>query len=302
MGEYDTTLGALGVSYVLAWGLFGAMSMQSVTYFQKFPKDSQWLKTLVAFLWVLATLQLVLAGAGLYFWVITNYDNADVLEGPSPWSFNVAIFLTNTIVFMVELFLARRVHILSGHNIPLTGIIVVLSCCYYGIQIAVQVKLWQFQQLALLYRVRETIGVSLACAAVADLTIAVSLSVCLRKSRTGIMVTNSIVHKLVLYAMSTGLLTSVIVSIDMICFLTMPQNFVHLAFNMVSGNLYTNSLLATLNFRDVVRNNMDSRTLNLNTLALSAVHPPSNYSSETGGDETTPTISERKFLDAILRG
>ncbi|KAJ6480423.1 hypothetical protein C8R45DRAFT_1005385 [Mycena sanguinolenta] len=298
MGEFDTTLGALCVSYALAWGLFGAMSMQSVTYFLKFPKDSPWLKTLVAFLWALDTLQLVLAGDGLYFWMITNYNNADILEDSSPWGFNVSIFLTNTIVFIVELFLARRVYILSNHNILLTGIIVVLSCCYYGLQIVVKVKLWQLQKLSLLYRVQKMTGVSLACAAVADLTIAVSLSVCLRNSRTGVKITDSIVNRLILYAMNTGLLTSIVVLIDMICFLTMPRNFVHLGFNMISGNLYTNSLLATLNFRDVVRNNMNT-TVNLNTLSLSAMPTsPLHVSSPNGGDENQGT-SERKFHDSL---
>ncbi|KAF7378171.1 hypothetical protein MSAN_00241600 [Mycena sanguinolenta] len=299
MGEFDTTLGALCVSYALASGLFGAMSMQSVTYFHKFPKDSLWLKTLVALLWAFDTIQLVLAGNGLYFWMVTNYNNADILEDPSPWSFNVAIFLTNTIVFIVELFLARRVYILSDHNILLTAIIVVLSCCYYGLQIAVKVKLWQFQKLSLLYRVQKMTEVSLACAAVADLTIAISLSVCLRKSRTGVKITDSIVNKLVLYAMNTGLLTSVIVLIDMICFLTMPRNFIHLGFNMISGNLYTNSLLATLNFRDVVRNNMNN-TMNLNTLSLSAMPAsPLNISSANGADDNIQGTLERKFHDSL---
>ncbi|KAJ6488921.1 hypothetical protein C8R45DRAFT_993190 [Mycena sanguinolenta] len=270
MGEFDTTLGALCVSYALASGLFGAMSMQSVTYFHRFPKDSPYLKSLIADLQpyrALATLQLVLVGDGLYFWMITNYNNADILEDSSPCS------------------LAQWVN----HNIPLTGIIVVLSCCYYG----VKVKLWEFQKLSLLYRVQKMTGVSLACAAVADLTIAVSLSVCLRRSRTGVKITDSIVNRLAIYAMNTGLLTS--------CFLTMPHNFVHLGFNMISGNLYTNSLLASLNFRDTVCNNMNT-TVNLNTLTLSAMPTsPLNISSANGGNENIQGTSEaeRKFHDSL---
>ncbi|KAJ7266458.1 hypothetical protein B0H12DRAFT_1230231 [Mycena haematopus] len=319
MGEFDTTLGALCVAYALAWGLFGTMSMQSATYFQKFPKDSLWLKTLVAFLWALDTLQLVLAGNGLYFWVITNYNNAEILEGPSPWSFTVALFLTVisfeitpssswfNCFWLVESIFASHASYeehpwltinslsVSGHNIPLTAIIVVLSCCYYGLQVVVKVKLWEFRKLALLYRVQTITGVSLASAVVADLTIAIALSVYLRKGRTGIMVTDSIVDRLVLYAMSTGLLTSIIIFIDMICFLTMPRNYVHLSFNLVSGTLYTNSLLATLNYRHVLRNDMDRRTVNLNTLSLSIAPPPQlNLSSDDGGDETSRRISQGK--------
>jgi len=272
MGEFDTTLGALCVAYVLAWGLFGVMSMQSFSYFQRFAQDSVWLKSLVGGLWLLDTLQLVLIGHVLYYWVITNYANPAVLA-VSVWSFNIGILVTNTIVLIVEVFLARRVYILSNKNFILTGIIVLLSFCYFGFEMAVQVRTFQLQKLALFFEFQWIASVGLACASAADLIIAVSLTYYLRKSRTGIKTTDSIVNMLILYAMNTGLLTGICVLIDMICFLTMPDNLIHISFNIVVGKLYTNSLLATLNFRDVLRNSKK----NVNTFSLSTMpgtHPP----------------------------
>ncbi|KAJ7266399.1 hypothetical protein B0H12DRAFT_1321017 [Mycena haematopus] len=300
MGAFDTTLGALCVSYVLAWGLFGVMSMQSFSYFQKFVKDTLWLKTLVAGLWMLDTLQLVLIGHVLYYWVITNYANPAVLA-VSVWSFNIGILVTNTIVLIVELFLARRVFIrrppslsmdfffsdtvvlpVSNRNYLLTGIIVLLSFTYFGFEMAVQVRTFQLKKLELFFEFQWIASVGLACASAADLIIAVSLSYYLWKSRTGIKKTDSIVNMLILYAMNTGLLTGICVLIDMICFLTMPSNLVHIAFNIVVGKLYTNSLLATLNFRDTIRSN----ATNANTWSLSTM--------PTAG----PGISSDKFRAA----
>ncbi|CAK5272005.1 unnamed protein product [Mycena citricolor] len=208
MGEFDTTLGALCVAYMLAWGLFGVMSMQTYRYYHIFIKDAMWIKTLVGGLWILDTLQLVLTGSCLYFWVITNYVNPAVLAN-STWTFNIGILVTNSIVIIVQFFLARRVWIRAR--------LLLIFC-----------KLKPSEHTCL--------------AATMDLKW----------------------PKLILYAMNTGTLTAIVVLIDMICFLTMPNNLIHIAFNLVSGKLYTNSLLATLNYRDTVCSHAP-RAMNMNT-------------------------------------
>ncbi|KAJ7643119.1 hypothetical protein DFH06DRAFT_602544 [Mycena polygramma] len=319
MGEFDTTLGALCVAYVLAWGLFGVMSMQSFTYFQKFVKDTVWLKSLVAFLWALDTLQLVLIGHVLYYWVITNYANPKVLA-VSVWSFNIGILVTNFIVLIVELFLARRVYILSNKNKLLTGIIVILSFTYFGFELAVQVRTFQLKKISLFFEFQWIASVGLACAAAADLIIAASLCFYLLRSRTGIKTTDTMVNRLILYAMNTGLLTAIIVLVDMICFLTMPKNLIHIAFNLVVGKLYTNSLLATLNFRDTIRNgSKEVNTFSLGSMgtATTGGNPANSYKFRaarnpdltdttvhshgmiTTGHGTDTTIGELKFAQAV---
>ncbi|KAK7054126.1 hypothetical protein R3P38DRAFT_1482011 [Favolaschia claudopus] len=191
MGEFDGILGALCVAYVLAWGLFGIQSMQSFNYFQKFVDDTVWLRSLVAFLWVLDTLQLVFIGHLLYFWVITNYAHPTILSF-NIWSLNIGVFVTNLIIFIVELYLARKVFILSRRNAFLTGIIIVLSLNYFGFEIAVQVRSFQLKRLVLSHEIKWITSVALASASVADMLIALSLSYYLRKSRTGIKTTDSL--------------------------------------------------------------------------------------------------------------
>ncbi|KAK7062074.1 hypothetical protein R3P38DRAFT_686622 [Favolaschia claudopus] len=245
-----------------------------------------WLKSLVAFLWILDTLQLVFIGHVLYFWVIANYANPAILSF-DVWSLNIGVLVTNLIVLIVELYLSRRVFILSNRNAFLTGIIILLSLNYFGFELAVQVKTFQLERLVLSHDIKWITSVALASASVADLLIALSLSYYLRKSRTGIKTTDSIVNNLILYAMSTGLLTGICVLIDMICFLAMPGNLVHIAFNIVSGKLYTNSLLASLNFREVIRRST-------NTVSLSNINPGTalQFRATTG-----PDLSVDRSLD-----
>ncbi|KAJ7206078.1 hypothetical protein GGX14DRAFT_568534 [Mycena pura] len=125
MGELDTTLGVISVCYVLAWGLYGVMSTQTYSYFQKFVADSLWLKGLVTVLWLLDTLQLVLIGHVLYYWLITNYANPAVL--------------------------ADSEFQLSNGNWILSGIIVLLSFCYFGFDMAVQGRTFELVKIALFF-------------------------------------------------------------------------------------------------------------------------------------------------------
>jgi len=75
----------------------------------------------------------------------------------------------------------------------------------------------------------------------------------LRQSRTGFQRTDNLITTLMLYAINTGLLTSICATIAVIAFATMPVNFVWLAFFWCLGKFYVNSLLATLNSREALR-------------------------------------------------
>ncbi|KAJ7277946.1 hypothetical protein C8J57DRAFT_1579673 [Mycena rebaudengoi] len=306
--EFDTTLGALFVGYALAWGLFGVLCMQTFSYFQKFPKDRAWLKILVIVLWygpslnrsrhhhyitykILDTLQLVLLGHGLYYWLIKNYSHPAALIN-SVWSLNVAVLVTNTIVLLVQLFLTRRLFVLSNGNWFLSAILIMLSFTYYALGIAAEVKAFQVEKVSLFYTFRDITIAGLASSATVDLVLAMSLCFYLIRSRTGVSTTDTIVKNLVLYAMTTGLLTSIIVLIDMasIQFLTMPGNLVHLAFNIVAGKLYSNSLLASLNFREALRNTKGMNTFNLST--VNAGQSVTGLRFQTSGTNNTSTAAE----------
>ncbi|KAJ7648133.1 hypothetical protein FB45DRAFT_1102841 [Roridomyces roridus] len=282
MGQYDTTLGAMSVGYVLAWGLYGVLSTQAFSYFQKFPKDNKWLKLLVSSLWLLDTVQLALIGQMLYDWLVINYGNPASFQVNSIWTFSrdsvngdlkpifmvqfvgLTHVLKNLIILIVEFILFVQVSlglginrwyfVVSDGNWILCSVIILLSLFFFVFELAAVVRMFQLQELALFYKFQWTSSAGLACASMADVLIAVSLCWYLMKTRTGLQTkTDSIVTRLILYAINTGLLTSVVVLMDMICFLTMPDNLIHLSFNIMVGKLYSNSLLATLNFRNSVR-------------------------------------------------
>ncbi|KAL0953747.1 hypothetical protein HGRIS_004936 [Hohenbuehelia grisea] len=90
---------------------------------------------------------------------------------------------------------------------------------------------------------------SLALSIAADVLIAGSLTYYLHHSRSGMKGSDHLINRLMVYAINNGMLTSIL-GIAVIA-LTAPgiHDFIFLAVFQVIGNLYTNSMLATLNAR-----------------------------------------------------
>ncbi|KAF9062694.1 hypothetical protein BDP27DRAFT_1451609 [Rhodocollybia butyracea] len=92
-----------------------------------------------------------------------------------------------------------------------------------------------------------------ALAAAGDILIAGILSFLLQKSKTG---SDSMLNTLTLYAVNTGMLTSLCAVASLI--VAAPNTFIYIAFFFCMGRLYTNSLLATLNARKSIRDRGDN--------------------------------------------
>ncbi|KAF8688095.1 hypothetical protein RHS03_09799, partial [Rhizoctonia solani] len=102
---------------------------------------------------------------------------------------------------------------------------------------------------------RWLVGLWLGGASLCDVVIVYMLSNALMTQRTGFGRTDALINKLLWYTINTGLLTSIFAIVDLICFCTM-NNLIHFGFNMALGKLYTNTLLATLNARDIEPTNV----------------------------------------------
>jgi len=152
----------------------------------------------------------------------------------------------------VELFFARRVYKLSGNRL-ITGIITLFALIHFTLGIYFTVQAFVLQSFDKFAALTWVTCVGLGSAAAADLIIAISLVYSLRSVRTGIARTDSIITTLILYAINTGAITSLVATICVFCFAFMPTNFVWLSFFWVLGKLYSNSLLANLNSREALR-------------------------------------------------
>ncbi|CAL1712761.1 unnamed protein product [Somion occarium] len=232
--------------------LFGVTLLQTYEYYKRYPKDSFLIKFMVAGLTILDTLHLVLCSRTIYWYLISNFNNPDNLD-KTTWSMALQTDCNGIIGVIVEGFFARRVYIMSK-NWYITTIIVVLAVLHFALGVVFTAQsfiLGQFSKFSSLTWITCT---GLGAAALSDIVIALSMCYYLQKKRTGVDRTDDLVTTLMLYSINTGLLTSIIATTAVIAFAIMPTNFVWLCFFWILGKCYVNSILASLNSRERLRN------------------------------------------------
>lgn len=94
---------------------------------------------------------------------------------------------------------------------------------------------------------------SMSLATVIDVVIALSLVVELHRSRTGMKGTDSIINTLILFSMSTGLVTAIWTIAMLVSIFLTGMSFITMFFYFILGRLYFNSLLTSLNARQAIQ-------------------------------------------------
>jgi len=247
----DSTYGAAFIGLIASAVLYGVTLLQTFLYYKNYPNDSWLTKTIVFTLWVLDTTHLCLCTTALYSYLVTNYNNPSALTR-STWSMNLQTDCNGLIGLIVQCFFAHRVRKLSK-NYFLTGAIVIFSCVHFSLGVFFTVQGFVLVDTSRFSKLIWVTSAGMGSAAAADITIAVSLCYYLMQSRTGFKRTDSLISTLMIYSLTTGLVTSFIAFIIVVTFAVMPDKYVWLGFFWLIGKCYVNSLLAALNSRDSLR-------------------------------------------------
>ncbi|KAI0801449.1 hypothetical protein C8Q74DRAFT_1242142 [Fomes fomentarius] len=202
------TLGAwlLGVAGSLL--LNGMIFHQTFRYFRLYPNDRTLLKAWVLIVMVLETFTTVLTLHTAYFYLITKFwEPTYFFLNPTVWSINLLPIPGSIAALISQCFFARRVWIISPKFRSIVAIAIVLIfgnvCCFT----ALSVKMFKSNSLTdwLKFSWLASVGSSIQMAG--DMMITATLIYVLRTSRTGINKTDSTLDVLVMYAVSTGLIT-----------------------------------------------------------------------------------------------
>ncbi|KAF9483932.1 hypothetical protein BDN70DRAFT_873049 [Pholiota conissans] len=265
----DTTMGAAYIGVVAAAMLYGVSFVQAWYYFMKYQQDVWYIKALVGSIWFFETVHQALISHTVYYYVVTNYNNPNVLD-KIVWSILLEVLFNGLIGLLVQGFLALRVWRLSGNNLPLTVVVGCLVLAGFGCSVAFTAQSMQLQTWAQLERLK---GLSMAVnllGAITDVLITAALFVFLQRSRTGFKKSDNMISKLIAFTVSTGLLTSVCAVASLISILASGHTLIYVAFYFSLGRLYSNSVLATLNARQIIRGlgeNSDELSFSLQTIS-----------------------------------
>ncbi|KAJ7635902.1 hypothetical protein B0H17DRAFT_1107338 [Mycena rosella] len=250
----DTTLGAYQIGVLISYVLFGVTTAQMYIYYTRFPEDSIQLKILVAFVWGCELAHTLCIGYGLYVWTISEYGHPELIFGHSNTSLAIAVVFSGLIGASVQGFFSFRIYSLSRKvYIPLfiwiisfwrlLSSILVLTGTLQSSTVEGAEGQWGWALLA-----------SWSVSAANDLVITVALVTILIRQRTYAQKrTVVLVDKLIAWTIETGMLTSACGILMLICFVTMRNNYIFLAFFAVEARMFSNSLLASLNSREMLR-------------------------------------------------
>ncbi|KII89091.1 hypothetical protein PLICRDRAFT_124293 [Plicaturopsis crispa FD-325 SS-3] len=248
----DNTLGAALIGVVIAAALWGVSCVQTWFYYTRYQKDPWYIKTLVAGVLFFDTTHQALITHTVYTYVVTDFSAVAEL-GNLVWSLIVEVLFNGFTALLVQSFLAFRVWRLSNKSVVITGSVALLVAGEFVCVVVYTIKAIQlqtFEQLADLKDLSMAVNV---LAAAGDILIALVLCIMLQRSRTGFMRSDSMIRKLMMFTINTGMLTSMCASASLISILCSPKTFIYITFYFQLGRLYSNSLLATLNARKRIR-------------------------------------------------
>ncbi|EIN08527.1 hypothetical protein PUNSTDRAFT_126525 [Punctularia strigosozonata HHB-11173 SS5] len=264
----DLSLGAAEIGVAIGTFLLGITVMQAYQYFRKF-SDPWPIQGTVALLVALDLTHTALLLHAVYHYTITFYGVPTEISKATP-SLSTAVCLSGIMAFVVQMFFARRVWALTK-NPFLAGIAYVLSTARFGFSLASTAEAFSLGNFAV-FEVKFRWGAvaTLAVGACADVFIAITLCWTLAKSKTGIASTDKMLDKIIMFVMSTGLLTSFGAVTELICFLTM-NNLIWLAIFFILAKLFSISLLVSLNARRHLRR-LDTTAHMMNSSSHNETH------------------------------
>ncbi|KAI4521893.1 hypothetical protein K525DRAFT_223850, partial [Schizophyllum commune Loenen D] len=253
----DATLGVFLIGIALASVYYGITFLQACFYFRSFPEDRRRMKALVqrslsATLRFTVTLSHIFICHAAYYYLIKHQGDTYALMH-TVWSLALPAGVNSMTGMMVQIFLARRVFILSGRNWVLTVLI-------WALALAQGCMGWSIAISSLLHpdgpeikKYAELVPPTFALTAATDVVVTASLVYYLQIRKTGVQGTNGLVNRLICMTVKSGLISSSLALSACIIQLRCPESFVPIALCFILGKAYANTFLTSLNNRDTIR-------------------------------------------------
>ncbi|KAJ7062003.1 hypothetical protein C8F01DRAFT_122193 [Mycena amicta] len=305
----DSTYGVWLVSLFLETMLYGMGVLQTWIYFAGRPQDSAFIKFTVFVVLILETVQAVFFFfRSSYFRFVLRFG---ILQTDLIWEDSLQLLAAYLGAFAVQIFFATRVYKLTqGTRNPLAKVgmytifILAFGCMVAGIaQTAWSYHLRSYLKLGDTKAVTTVqSAASLAC----DLLITIFLCVFLTSQKGDIKKTNYMMDRLIYEAINRGTLTALASGVNLVLFLALPDTFWFFIGLAPSSKLYMNSMLATLNTRQHIRNQIASVDKGWNTIPMGSIRtttgPVAFKSHHVQGHESTPNLDEASIVKSMVNG
>ncbi|KAJ3569406.1 hypothetical protein NP233_g5065 [Leucocoprinus birnbaumii] len=202
--------------------VYGIIIGQCYAYFTTYKKDPLWTKMLVSTLVVVDIAMTVVIAHFLYDGVILHFGDFEYLT-VADWHVMASPIMTGFVSIIVQLFYVSRIHALIKKRY-FTVIMILLS---FGSVVGACLTTWKVSR-SLIYAQFQSWD---------------------RAYKVGFKQSDIVIDRIIRVAVQTGLLTSMAAIANMVSFLA-DSTGTHFIFNLPLSNLYTTSLLTSLNSRE----------------------------------------------------
>ncbi|KAF8870234.1 hypothetical protein CPB84DRAFT_1717348 [Gymnopilus junonius] len=266
-----STLGALLIGIFVSCCLFGVSTVQTYTYYTRFPEDGAWLKFMVMAVWkVLSsysremriTLDLlyrfcelahyICMSQTVYNLAVTNFGNPSALLTLG-LSIDVAVFFSAVITTVAQLFFVERLRLLSKSR-WIAMACWVLSLARLSLLMAmfakmVQMSVKQTNAAQILKAIKPLFATVLIGGSTLDFFIALYLGYYMKISKPKVYFwsTSVMIDTVAMWSIETGLLTGITELVFLITFFALPDTWIWEA--VFCSLVFSNTLLASLNGR-----------------------------------------------------
>ncbi|KAJ7631224.1 hypothetical protein FB45DRAFT_917874 [Roridomyces roridus] len=291
----NPTLGADFIGVVVSSIFYGITTLQTIIYFSTYDKDRRFLKALVGSLWILDSASLALFAAGVYQYSVTNFGNPIALE-EIDWSIASEPMVTGVIGLIVHLFLAFRIRNLNQASIWTYVAFAVAVASLFPFAVSI-VTTWRVNTGGkFLTALTELHWMAIAgdvSTSVIDIFIAITLTYQLYQGKTALKSTQKAITTITIFVISSGFLTATINVATLISYLAAENKLVFQLFNACSSKAYVNTLMATLNMRQVVLRQVNPSVIGIGN---------TNFQSMVFRHTTTNTNSTPMTMEASGAG
>jgi len=172
--DIQSTYGCTFIGLVISILFFGITVCQTWIYFWRYGKrDTKLLKLLVWVILLLDTLHTVLCIYSIYWYLVLNFGNVENL-GYNMWAMNVQVDVNGLVDYLVQLYYARRVYIVSNSAI-IPAMIVLLGANCFALGLVFTVRAAALKTWARYNSLIPITCIGLGSGVLADILIAVTM-------------------------------------------------------------------------------------------------------------------------------
>ncbi|PIL32337.1 hypothetical protein GSI_05583 [Ganoderma sinense ZZ0214-1] len=300
-------LGSVGATVFLN----GLLFHQMYQYFREYSSDRRLLKVWVVSTVIFETFISALTLHIAYFYMVEKYWEPTYFFLQKPvWSFNLLPCTAPMAALVSQTFFVRRVWLFAPQFKIIVAIAFILNVSNVAFFAGLAVKLfestsftdglrWSANTASSRFVLQWLASVGASMQMTGDIILTFTLIYVLRKSRTGVKGTDSMLEVLIAYAISTGALNSVVHILNVAFSIAWPSNFIYAALSCILTKLYANTFLVALNTRHSLNSSMvENETMNFRT--LSALRARASHPSMPGlRHASAPTAIELKVHQEV---